>query len=143
LEKSLNQRKVLILCTGNSCRSQMAEAIINARLNEDWQAFSAGTKHAGYVHPYAIQLLLEIGIRHEGRSKHLDEYRQTSFDRVVTVCGMAAEDCPLWIGVGRRVLIGFPGPAKATGTEDEIMRAFRNVRDDIATRYLWSRYLWR
>jgi arsenate reductase len=110
----------------------MAEAIVNARLNEDWQAFSAGTKPAGFVHPYAIQVLREIGIRHVGRSKHLDEYRQTPFDKVITVCDAAAEECPLWLGVGRRVHIGFPDPATATGNEHEIMHAFRNVREDIA-----------
>ena len=130
MSKSLNQRKVLFLCTGNFCQSQMAEAIINARLNEDWQAFSAGIQPAGYAHPYVIQVLREIGIRHVGRSKHLDEYRQTQFDKVVTVCDAAAEECPLWIGVDRRVHIGFPDPAKAMGTKDEIMRGFRNVRDD-------------
>ncbi|MFC2055552.1 arsenate reductase ArsC, partial [Chloroflexota bacterium] len=132
MEKLLNKRKVLFLCTGSSCRSQMAEAIVNARMNEDWQAFSAGTVPAGYVHPYAIQALAEIGIRHAGRSKHLDEYRPTRFDQVVTVCDAAAEECPLWLGTGRRIHLGFPDPAKATGTEDEIMRAFRSLRDDIA-----------
>ncbi|MFC2043327.1 arsenate reductase ArsC [Chloroflexota bacterium] len=134
MDKSLNKLKVLFLCTGNSCRSQMAEAIVNANMNEDWQAFSAGTKPAGAVHPYAIQALAEIGIRHVGRSKHLDEYRQTRFDQVVTVCDEAAEECPLWLGTVRRIDLGFPDPAKVTGTEDEIMRAFRNVRDDIANR---------
>ncbi len=63
------KRKVLFLCTGNSCRSQMAEAIVNARLGEEWEAVSAGTKPAGYVHPKAVEALAEIGIRHEGRSK--------------------------------------------------------------------------
>lgn len=132
MENFFYQHKVLFLCTGNSSRSQMAEAIVNARMSEDWQAFSAGTKPAGYVHPYAIQALAEIGISHPGRSKHLDEYRQTRFDQVVTVCDEAAEECPLWLGAGRRIHLGFPDPAKATGTEDEIMRAFRSVRDDIA-----------
>ena len=69
------RRKVLFLCTGNSCRSQMAEAIVNARLGDAWEAYSAGTRPAGYVHPLAIRALAEIGIAHDGRSKHADEYR--------------------------------------------------------------------
>ena len=69
------KRKVLFLCTGNSCRSQMAEAIVNARLGDAWEAYSAGTQPAGYVHPLASAALAEIGIQHEGRSKHADEYR--------------------------------------------------------------------
>ena len=126
------RRKVLFLCTGNSCRSQMAEAIVNARLGDAWEAYSAGTQPAGYVHPLALRALAEIGIQHEGRSKHADEYRAVPFDLVVTVCDAAAENCPVWLGQGKRVHLGFPDPARATGTEDEVMTAFRQVRDDIA-----------
>ena len=126
------KRKVLFLCTGNSCRSQMAEAIVNARLGEVWEAYSAGTQPAGYVHPLASAALAEIGIQHEGRSKHADEYRAVPFDLVVTVCDDAAENCPVWLGQGKRLHLGIPDPAKATGTDDEIMAAFRRVRDDIA-----------
>ena len=126
------KRKVLFLCTGNSCRSQMAEAIVNVRLGEAWEAYSAGTQPAGYVHPLAIRALAEIGIQHQGRSKHADEYRGVPFDLVVTVCDDAAENCPVWLGQGQRVHLGFPDPARATGTEDEIMAAFRRVRDDLA-----------
>jgi arsenate reductase len=126
------RRKVLFLCTGNSCRSQMAEAIINARLGEVWEAYSAGTQPAGYVHPLAIRALAEIGIQHQGHSKHADEYRGVPLDLVVTVCDDAAENCPVWHGQGQRVHLGFPDPARATGTEDEIMAAFRRVRDDLA-----------
>ncbi|MGD9093376.1 MAG: arsenate reductase ArsC [Anaerolineales bacterium] len=124
-------KKVLFLCTGNSCRSQMSEAIVNDRLKNEWQAYSAGTKPAGYVHPLAIKALAEIGIHHQGRSKHVDEYRSIEFDQVITVCDSAAEECPIWLGPGRRVHMGYPDPAKATGTEDEIMGLFRQVRDDI------------
>lgn len=124
-------KKVLFLCTGNSCRSQMAEAIVNARMGDGWQAFSAGTKPAGYVHPLALAALAELGIDHQGRSKLADEYRGVAFDLVVTVCDAAAEDCPVWLGQGRRVHHSFPDPAKATGTDEEIMQAFRNVRDAI------------
>jgi len=127
------RRKVLFLCTGNSCRSQMAEAIVNARLDDRWQAVSAGTQPAGYVHPQAIQVLREIGIDHQGESKHVDGFRQTGFDLVVTVCDAAAEECPLWLGKGRRVHKGFPDPAKATGSEEEVLAVFRRVRDDIVS----------
>ncbi len=125
-------KKVLFLCTGNSCRSQMAEAIVNARMGDAWQAFSAGTKPTGYVHPKAIAALSEVGIRHNGRSKLADEYRDVDFDLVVTVCDSAAEECPVWIGRGKRKHRSFPDPAKAEGTEEEVMTIFRTVRDQIA-----------
>jgi arsenate reductase len=131
-EEQLVKRKVLFLCTGNSCRSQMAEAIVNARLGDSWEAYSAGTKPAGYVHPLALAVLAEFGIPHEGRSKHADEYRNVPFDLVVTVCDDAAENCPVWLGQGKRVHLGFPDPAKATGSQEEVMAVFRAVRDDIA-----------
>ncbi|MBK9925810.1 MAG: arsenate reductase ArsC [Anaerolineales bacterium] len=124
-------KKVLFLCTGNSCRSQMAEAIINARLGDTWQAVSAGTKPAGYVHPKALEALSEIGIQHTGSSKRVDEFKSVDFNLVVTVCDSAAEECPIWLGQGKRVHHSFPDPAKAEGTEEEIMSVFRSVRDDI------------
>jgi arsenate reductase len=127
-----SKRKVLFLCTGNSARSQLAEALVNARLGDNWDAVSAGTKPAGYVHPNAVRALQEIGINHAGRSKHADEFRGVPFDLVVTVCDQAAEECPVWLGPGRRVHLGFPDPAKATGSDDEIMAVFRAVRDAIA-----------
>lgn len=130
-EQSL-PRKVLFLCTGNSCRSQMAEAIVNARMSDRWQAYSAGTFPAGYVHPLAIQALAELGISHSGRSKHVDEVRGIPFDLVVTVCDSAAEECPLWLGPGIRRHHSFRDPAKAGGSEEEVMQVFRQVRDQIA-----------
>ena len=111
-------KKVLFLCTGNSCRSQLAEAIINARLGETWQAVSAGTKPAGYVHPKALAALSVIGIMHEGRSKLADEFKGVDFDLVVTVCDSAAEECPLWLGKGKRLHHSFPDPAKAEGIDE-------------------------
>ncbi len=147
------KRRVLFLCTGNSCRSQMAEAIVNARLGDAWEAVSAGTEPAGYVHPKAVAALAEIGVDWRGHtSKHADQLRDVPFDLVVTVCDDAAENCPVWLpapgtqgpapgtqgpapgtqGQGRRAHLGFPDPAKATGTEDEVMAAFRAVRDAIA-----------
>jgi arsenate reductase len=125
------KRKVLFLCTGNSCRSQLAEAIINARLGDTWEAVSAGTKPAGYVHPRALEALSEIGIKHEGRSKLADEFKGVDFDLVVTVCDSAAEECPLWLGKGKRTHHSFPDPASAEGSDEEIMNVFRAVRDDI------------
>ena len=124
-------KKVLFLCTGNSCRSQMAEAIVNARLGDTWQAFSAGTKPIGYVHPKVVAALSEIGIQHSGRSKPADEYREVDFDVVVTVCDSAAEECPVWIGKGKRNHHSFPDPAKAQGSDEEVMNVFRSVRDNI------------
>ncbi len=119
-------KKVLFLCTGNSCRSQMAEAIVNARLGAEWQAVSAGTKPAGFVHPKALEALSEIGIQHEGRSKLADEFREVEFDLVITVCDSAAEECPVWLGKGKRVHHSFPDPAKTDDIAD-----FRKVRDEI------------
>jgi len=106
-------KRVLFLCTGNSCRSQMAEAVVNARLSDEWQAFSAGTRPAGYLHPKAVEVLKEIGIAHEGRSKRVDEFRGQDFDLVVTVCDSAAEECPVWVGKGKRAHHDFPDPARA------------------------------
>lgn len=124
-------RKVLFLCTGNSCRSQMAEAIVNARLSKEWRALSAGTEPSGYVHPKALQVLEEFGIKHMGESKHTDQFRDTEFDLVVTVCDDAAENCPIWLGKGKHVHMGFTDPAKAEGTEEEQLAVFRSVRDAI------------
>lgn len=128
----MTKRRVLFLCTGNSCRSHLAEAIVNARLRDEWEADSAGTQPAGYVHPMAIRVLAEIGIEHQGRSKSVDEFRGVPFDLVVTVCDSAAEECPVWLGQGQRVHLGFPDPAKATGTDEEVLAVFRVVRDSIA-----------
>ena len=122
-------KRVLFLCTGNSCRSQMAEAIVNARLANEWRAFSAGTRPTGFVHPKALAALAEIGIQHQGRSKLVDEFRGEDFDLVVTVCDSAAEECPVWIGKGKRMHYSYPDPAKAQGMDEEIMNAFRTVRD--------------
>ena len=104
----------------------MAEAIVNAWLGKTWEAVSAGTKPAGYVHPKAIAALAEIGIQHEGRSKLADEFRSADFDLVVTVCDSAAEECPVWLGKGKRVHHSFPDPAITDNMDD-----FRKVRDSI------------
>jgi len=124
-------RQVLFLCTGNSCRSQLAEAIVNARLGDEWKAVSAGTHPSGYVHPNALRVLQEIGIEHRGRSKGVEEFRAVPFDLVVTVCDSAAEECPMWVGHGKRAHLSFPDPAKATGTDEEVLAVFCVVRDDM------------
>ena len=123
-------RRVLFLCTGNSCRSQMAEAIVNARYPE-WRAYSAGVHPAGYVHAMVLQVLREIGIQHRGESKNVEAFRNEEFDLVVTVCDDAQEECPVWLGQGRRAHQSFRDPAKAVGTEDERLAAFREVRDEL------------
>jgi len=122
----VNKRKVLFLCTGNSCRSQMAEAIVNYRLGDMWEAVSAGTKPTGTVHPKALAVLAEIGIQHQGRSKSTNEFRDVDFDLVVTLCDDAAENCPLWLGKGKRVHHSIPDPTLTNNMND-----FRKVRDEI------------
>jgi arsenate reductase len=126
------KRKVLFLCTGNSCRSQMAEAIVNARLGDQWEAVSAGTRPAVAVSSLAVRALAEIGIAHTGRPKPPDEFRAVPFDLVVTLCADAAENCPVWLGQGRKVHLGFPDPADATGIDEERLAVYRAVRDEIA-----------
>jgi arsenate reductase (thioredoxin) len=118
--------RVLFLCTGNSCRSQLAEAIVNARFNTNWKAFSAGIKPTGFVHPLAIKVLQEVGITHQGRSKNVSEFKEVDFDLVVTVCDSANEECPVWLGKGKRIHRAFRDPALAGDIE-----AFRSVRDEI------------
>lgn len=102
----------------------MAEAIVNARLGDQWEAISAGTKPVGYVHPKVLAALAEIGIQHTGRSKLVDEFQGLDFDLVVTVCDSAAEECPVWLGKGKRIHRSFPDPAKTDEMDD-----FRKVRD--------------
>ena len=130
------EKKVLFLCTHNSCRSQMAEGIVNHFLSQRVQAFSAGTE-ATKVNPKAIAIMAEIGIDITGHhSKTMDEFSGESFDYVITLCGDAFEKCPLFFGGVERLHIGFHDPSKATGTDEEVMADFRRVRDDIKTTLL-------
>lgn len=125
-------RKILFLCTGNSVRSQMAEGLVNHFLGDRWQAVSAGTAPAGYVHPLAIRVMAELGIDLSGhRSKSVEELSQTDFDLVITVCDAAAEACPVWLGQGKRVHLPFLDPSRTTGSSEEQLAAFRQVRDEI------------
>lgn len=133
------KRKVLFLCTGNSARSQMAEALVNYFRGDGWQAVSAGTQPAGYIHPNAIAALRDIGIEilsPSARSKSVDEFREVAFDLVVTVCDDAAENCPVWLGQGKRVHVSFPDPAKSDGDDMQVLAAFRTLRDDMMRRIM-------
>ncbi len=128
----MKKQTVLILCTGNSCRSQMGEGMVNHYLGERWQAYSAGTEPSGYVHSLAVEAMAELGIDiSDGRSQSADAYKDIPFDVVITVCGDAAENCPLWLQEGEVVHIGFADPKKATGSKEEQMAVFRQVRDQI------------
>lgn len=123
---------ILILCTGNSCRSHLAEGILKRALGDGFRVESAGSKPAGYVHPLAIQALAEIGIdisAHE--SKHMDLFLDDQVETVITVCGNADQACPVFPGQLNRHHWPFDDPAHATGTVDEQLEVFRRVRDEI------------
>ncbi|HCC70629.1 MAG TPA: protein tyrosine phosphatase [Bacteroidales bacterium] len=124
--------KILILCTGNSCRSQMAEGFLKS-FNENLDVYSAGTSPARKIHPKAILVMAEEGIDLSfHKPKLVDEFLKDSFDYVTTVCGDAKENCPVFSGnVKKRLHIGFEDPAKATGSEEEILQKFRRVREEI------------
>jgi arsenate reductase len=127
-DESLDQRKkVLFLCTGNSARSQMAEAIVNNDCWQDWVAYSAGTHPSGFVHPLTLRVLTENGIFHQGESKSVDVFKDANFDLVITVCDNAREECPLWLGKGRKLHVGFEDPAAVEGTEPERLAAFQTT----------------
>ncbi len=123
---------VLILCTGNSCRSHLAEGVLRAAAGEVLDVQSAGSRPAGYVHPLAIRVMEEIGIDISGhRSKHLNEFLQRPIETVITVCGDADQACPTFPGQLNRYHWGFDDPAKAVGTEEQKLAVFRRVRDEI------------
>jgi len=128
--------KILILCTGNSCRSQMAEGFLRS-IHKDWRIYSAGTHPASRVNPYAVRVMKEVGI---DISHHIptsvDRYVNDVFDYVITVCDNAKESCPVFLGrVRNRLHIGFPDPADATGTDEEILNVYREVRDEIQQQF--------
>ncbi len=125
------KQKVLFLCTGNSCRSQMAETIVNARLSESWEAFSAGVRPASAVHPLVPKVLAESGIPFAGEPKSVDRFRNAAFDLVVTLCDSARQECPVWLGSGIRAHHDYPDPGLVEGTEAEKISAFRKIRDDM------------
>ena len=124
--------RILILCTGNSCRSQMAEGFLKA-FDDKLEVYSAGTKPSHEVHPKAIEVMHEVGVDlTENKPESVDKYLNQEFDYVITVCGGAKESCPTFIGkVKNRLHIGFEDPADATGTEEEVLSEFRKIRDEI------------
>lgn len=124
---------ILILCTGNSCRSHMAEGLLRRALGPDYQVASAGSNPAGYVHPLAIRAMGEIGIDLSGHtSKHLNTFLDQGVETIITVCGNADQACPVFPGRVNRHHFPFPDPAHAEGTEEEQLHVFRTVRDSIA-----------
>ena len=130
----MSKQNVLFLCTGNSCRSQMGEALVNHFKGDGFVGYSAGTKPTGYVHPLALEVLAEMGIDGAGLvSKSADSLKQITFHHTFTVCDNAATDCPVWLGEGTVTHIPFPDPADATGTRAERLEQFRAVRDAIQT----------
>lgn len=126
------KKRILILCTGNSCRSQMAEGFLKS-LDENLEVYSAGTKPAERVNPFAIKAMKEIGIDiSNGIAEDVEKYLSQSFDYVITVCDNAKETCPVFMGnVKHRLHIGFDDPADAFGTDEEVMPVYRRVRDEI------------
>jgi arsenate reductase (thioredoxin) len=128
------KRKVLFLCTGNSCRSQMADGIVNNDFAGRIEAVSAGTEPHG-LNPRAVQVMAEIGIDISGNSSdHVSRYEGQPFDYVISLCRDADEKCPAFFGGVRRLHMPFDDPPRATGTEEEVMGVYRRVRDEIRTR---------
>jgi arsenate reductase (thioredoxin) len=128
----MTKPKVLILCTGNSCRSHLAEGILRHVAGDLFEVHSAGSKPAGYVHPKAIAVMQELGIdiaHHQ--SKHLDQFLNAGIQTVITVCGNASDACPVFPGKVSRHHWGFRDPAHAQGSEEEVLGVFRDVRDQI------------
>lgn len=123
---------ILVLCTGNSCRSHLAEGLLRAALGDQYKVASAGSKPAGYVHPLAIRAMAEIGIDISTHSsKHVDEFLDKGVETVITVCGNADQACPVFPGRVNRHHFPFIDPAHATGTEEEQYAVFQKVRDEI------------
>ncbi len=123
---------VLILCTGNSCRSHLAEGVLRHAAGDLFEVHSAGSKPAGYVHPQAIQVMKEIGIDiSQHTSKHMSEFLDKKINTVITVCGNADQACPMFPGQVNRYHWGFEDPAHAKGTDEEVLAIFRTVRDQI------------
>lgn len=123
---------LLIVCTGNSCRSQMAEAFLRHAVGDAARVLSAGSKPAAIVHPLAVRVMAELGLDLAGqRPKHLREFLDTTVDTVITVCGVADQNCPIFPGQVNRHHWRFDDPAHTAGTEEEVIREFRRVRDEM------------
>ena len=133
---STTKPTVLILCTGNSCRSHLAEGFLRAAAGDILDVQSAGSKPAGYVHPMAIQVMKEIGLDISGhRSKHMNDFLNQPVDTVITVCGNADQACPMFPVQLNRHHWPFVDPAHAQGTEEDILKVFRQVRDEIKSTF--------
>jgi arsenate reductase len=129
---NITKPTVLILCTGNSCRSHLAEGILQKAAGDILDVQSAGSNPAGYVHSKAIEVMKEMGIDISGHtSKHMNEFLDRKVDTVITVCGNADQACPMFPGQVNRYHWGFDDPAHATGTEEEKLAVFRRVRDEM------------
>ena len=128
--------RILILCTGNSCRSQMAHDILQS-LEPNLEVFSAGTKPAEKVNPRAVKVMNEIGIDISGHVPHnVADYTDEAWDYVITVCGSAKETCPVFNGkVGKRIHIGFDDPSEIQGEEETVLHEFRKTRDEIKEQF--------
>jgi len=127
-----NKPVVLILCTGNSCRSHIAEGFLRAVAGDILDVQSAGSKPAGDVHPLAIKVMQEAGIDiSHHHSKHLNEFLGRKIETVITVCGNADQACPMFPGRVNRHHWGFTDPAQAAGSDEEVLRVFRQVRDEM------------
>ncbi len=132
---AVEKRRVLVLCTGNSCRSQMAEGWINHLLGTGWQAHSAGTAPASGVHPLAVRAMAEVGVDISGaKPEHVGAYLDQPWDLVVTVCDSAKEACPVFPRRVPMLHLSFFDPAGAEGTDEDKMTVFRRVRDEIRDR---------
>lgn len=128
---------ILILCTGNSCRSHLAEGILRVAVKDAAEVASAGSSPAGYVHPVAVEVMNEIGIDISGHtSKHLNEFLERDVQTVITVCGNVDQACPMFPGQAEKHHWPFEDPAKAEGTEEEIRAVFRRVRDEIGGKFV-------
>ncbi len=128
--------KILILCTGNSCRSQMAEGFLRS-LHPEWKIFSAGTKPEKEVNPLAVKVMEEAGIDiSHHQPKNIQQFIGYDFDYVITVCDNARESCPIFTGkVKHRLHIGFEDPADARGNEEEKLEVYRRVRNEIMNQF--------
>ena len=125
------KKRILVICTGNSCRSQMAEGFLRSFVGESVEVRSAGT-HPSFVHPIAIRVMKEIGIDISSHtSKSVDEFRDREFDYIITVCDNAREHCPVFPGKGKRMHIPFEDPGMFNGKEVQRLEKFRQVRDQI------------
>ena len=136
--------RILVLCTGNSCRSQMAHGFLQS-FDSHQEVYSAGTAPAEHVHPLAISVMAEVGIdKSHHVPRNVKEYLDEPWDYVITVCGGANETCPIFVGkVGKRIHIGFDDPSNVVGSKEHVISEFRRVRDDIrkAFRNFYATYV--